>query len=190
LQLIQELLSDVYPLARQTLIYAETITGEMEYKGAGEFRDVLEHIKRAIVDAENDDEARDDITEAYEHLRRAAVESAQRAASKSYAEMLKTIRFPSFLHRIALVSLPDKKTVNPLRSIAIHGIEEGRYLKSDKERWPESIEEFKKAIDACNQILELYPSRTDSIIRLITIYSALIGVIGTILTVMSFYRGC
>ena len=190
MQLIQELLSDVYPLARQTLIYAETITGEMEYKGAGEFRDVLEHIKRAIVDAENDDEARDDITEAYEHLRRAAVESAQRAVSKSYAEMLKTIRFPSFLHRIALVSLPDKKTVNPLRSIAIHGIEEGRYLKSDKERWPESIEEFKKAIDACNQILELYPSRTDSIIRLITIYSALIGVIGTILTVMSFYRGC
>ncbi|MCX6699117.1 MAG: hypothetical protein NTV68_04185 [Methanomicrobiales archaeon] len=190
MQLIQELLADVYPLARQSLIYAETVTGEMEYKGAGEFRDVLEHIKRAIVDAESDDEARDDITEVYEHLRRAAVESVQRAASKSYAEMLKTIRFPSVIHRLTLVSPPDKKIVNPLRSIAIQGIEEGRYLKSDKERWPESIEKFKKSIDACNQVLELYPSRTDSIIRLITIYCALIGVIGTILTVVSFLRGC
>lgn len=133
-----------YHLSRDAIIYSEVVTGELNYKGMGELRDVLEHLQRAI-NTNNEEEALNDLTEAYEHIRRAAVESVQRAASKEYFETLETIRIPSLAFRVAFLEVPEKGKVRELRMDAMKKIAKGRSNKADKDKWENSIEDFRKA---------------------------------------------
>lgn len=69
LSALTELLDEVYPLARDAVIYAEIMTGEFNYVGIAELRNVLEHIRRALNTAD-EEEALRDLEAAHEHLRR------------------------------------------------------------------------------------------------------------------------
>ncbi|MBC8521412.1 MAG: hypothetical protein H8D26_05415 [Methanomicrobia archaeon] len=42
------ILDDAYPIARNSVIYAEVVTGDLNYSGIGELRDVMDHIQRAL----------------------------------------------------------------------------------------------------------------------------------------------
>jgi len=107
---IREILGEAYHFSRDATIYSEVVTGEINYKGMGELRDVLEHLQRSI-NTDDEEDALNDLTEAYEHLRRAAVESVQRAASKEYFEALKSIKIPSLALKVAFLEVPDKGKV-------------------------------------------------------------------------------
>ena len=80
------MLDDAYPVARQSVIYAEVVTGELNYSGIGELRDVLDHIQRAL-DMDNEEDALKDLEAAYEHIRRGAVESIQRVQQQKHILM-------------------------------------------------------------------------------------------------------
>ncbi len=104
---LNELLEDVYPIARDSVIYAEVVTGEFNYVGMAELRDVLDHIKRALNTAD-EEEALKDLEAAYEHLRRGAVESIQRAATKTFFDALQVIRYPNWLYKILFLEYQIK----------------------------------------------------------------------------------
>lgn len=77
------ILDDAYQLARNSVIYSEVVMGGLNYSGIAELRDVLDHIQRAL-DTDNEEDALKDLEAAYEHIRRGAVESLQRAATKAF----------------------------------------------------------------------------------------------------------
>jgi hypothetical protein len=146
-----------------------------------ELRDVVDHIKNAC-STDDGEQAKNELVEAYEHLRRAAVESLQRASTKVYFETLNTIRTPLFLHRLVGVEVPDKGEVRTLRIRARTNIEEGRNLKSDKSRWTDSLQLFKNAIDDCLRIQDMYPSSGE-------VWYRFFMIIFGIVTILSFIYG-
>lgn len=154
----------------------------------GELRDVVEHIQRAV-NTDNENDALNDLTEAYEHLRRAGVESVQRAASKVYFDALESINTPSFALRIAFLEVPDKGKVRKLRMDAMKKIAEGRSNKADKDKWIQSIESFMTAIDYCFELKDMFPSGTEVKYRLLNISFGIITVISLVIAIYAvFYK--
>jgi len=45
---LREILDHAYPLARDAVINAETISGEINYIGMSELRDALDHLNKAF----------------------------------------------------------------------------------------------------------------------------------------------
>ena len=152
------ILDDAYPLARSSVIYAEVITGELNYSGIAELRDVLDHIHRAL-ETENVTDALNDLEAAYEHIRRGAVESVQRAATKTFFDAIKIIRYPSWVYKVLFLEVPEKGRVRTLRMTAMKKIADGRSHKSDKGRWKESIKDFMESIDASLEIIDMNPTK-------------------------------
>lgn len=176
---LREIMGHAYHISRDATIYSEVVTGELNYKGMGELRDVLEHLQRAI-NTTNEEEALNDLTEAYEHMRRGAVESVQRAATKEYFETLEAIRIPSLAFRVAFLEVPDKGKVRNLRMDAMEKIAKGRSNKADKDKWESSIEDFKSAIENCFELKDMFPSNIEVKYRMLTIMFGLISVISLI----------
>ena len=179
---IREIMGHSYHVSRDAIIYSEVVTGEMNYKGMGEMRDVLEHLQRAI-NTDSEEDSLHDLTEAYEHMRRAAVESVQRAATKEYFEALKAIRVPSLALRLSLLEVPDKGKVRELRMEAMNKISEGRSNKADKDNWVKSIEDFKTAIDNCFELKDMFPSNIEVKYRLMNLSFGVITLISLIYAV-------
>lgn len=168
------ILDEAYPIARHSVIFAEVITGELNYSGIGELRDVLDHIHRAL--NENDVDALKDLEAAYEHIRRGAVESIQRAATKTYFDALKVIRYPNWLYKVLLLEVPDKGRVRDLRMRAMEKIANGRSHKSDKGKWEESIKDFKDAIDASFKIIDMNPTKNQVRFQIFVIICGLVTI--------------
>lgn len=179
LSTLREIMGHPYHLSRDAVIYSEVVTGELNYKGMGELRDVLEHLQRAL-NANNEDEALNDLTEAYEHMRRAAVESIQRAATREYFETLNTIKMPSLAFRAAFLEVPDKDKVRKLRMDAMEKIAKGRSNKADKDKWESSIEDFKSAIENCFELKDMFPSNVEVKFRILNISFGLITIVSLI----------
>ena len=59
----------------------------------------MDHIQRAL-DTDNEEDALKDLEAAYEHIRRGAVESLQRAATKTFFDALQVIRYPNLMYKI------------------------------------------------------------------------------------------
>lgn len=185
LERLLELLQEAYPVSRDATIYSEVVMGEINFKGITELRDVLEHINRAL-NLDNEEEALDNITEAYEHLRRAGVESLQRAAIKEYYDVLNSIRVPNWGFRFALVDIPDRGRVRELRMNAMKHIAEGRIHKSNKGEWLQAIEDFKSAIDCCAELKNMFPSKVETRYRILTVASVILTLIGFVLGSIGF----
>lgn len=172
---LSELLEVHYPVARQSMIYAEVVTGEFNYIGVAELRDVLDHIKRAV-NASDEENALNDIADAHEHVRRCAVESVQRAATKTFFDALRVIRYPHWMYRLLLLDVPDKKYARKLRMIAMDKIASGRSHKSDKSQWITSLDDFKTSIDASLEIVDMFPSKNQVRIQVFIIICGLIAI--------------
>ena len=179
LSTLREIMGHPYQLSRDSIVYSEVVTGELNYKGMGELRDVLEHLQRAI-NTNEEEEALNDLTEAYEHMRRAAVESVQRAATKEYFETLQVMRMPSLAFRAAFLEVPDKGKVRELRMNAMRKIAKGRSNKADKDKWQSSIEDFKIAIENCSELKNIFPSSIEVKYRIMNLSFGLITVISLI----------
>lgn len=170
------LFEDVYPISRHALIYSEIVTGESNYKGMAEMRDVLEHLNSALFS--NDAEyALDNITEAYEHLRRSAVESLQKAATKLFNDCIKCIKTPSLIYWFAFLEIPDNNMVRELRMNAMKKIVEGRSAKAKRDEWTQAVDNFMEAIDYCFELQDMFPSRRDAIYRIIALYATIGGLL-------------
>ena len=153
---LSELLEVYYPIARHSMIYSEVVMGEFNYLGVAELRDVLDHIKRAV-NTSNEEEALKDIEAAHEHVRRCAVESMQRAATKTFFDAMQVIRYPHWTYKILLLDVPDKKRGRELRMKAMKYIASGRSHKSDKSQWIASIKEFETSINLTFRTYLLIP---------------------------------
>jgi tetratricopeptide (TPR) repeat protein len=175
------ILDDAYPLARQSVIYSEVIMGELNYSGIAELRDVLDHIQRAL-DTDNEEDALKDLEAAYEHIRRGAVESLQRAATKTFFDALQVIRYPNLMYKILLHEVPDKGQIRDLQMKAMEKIADGRSHKSDKDKWKNSIEDFKDAIDVSNEIIDKLPNKAEFRFRLLTIVGVIIAIASPLLS--------
>lgn len=169
------ILDEVYPIARNSVIDAEVVTGELNYVGIAELRDVLDHIQRAL-NSTNDDDALVDLDAAFEHIRRGAVESAQRAATKTFSDALKVIRYPNWLYKVLLLEVPDKGHVRGLRMKAMEKIARGRSHKSDKGKWLDSIKDFKEAIDYSFKIIDMNPTKVQVRFQLFVIICGLVTI--------------
>ena len=180
------MLDDAYPVARQSVIYAEVVTGELNYSGIGELRDVLDHIQRAL-DMDNEEEALKDLEAAYEHIRRGAVESIQRAATKTYFDALKVIRYPNWLYKILLLEVPDKGRIRDLRMLAMEKIANGRSHKSDKGKWKESIKDFKDAVDASFKIIDMNPTKNQVRFQIFVIICGLVTIFSLAFAILTFF---
>lgn len=159
LSALTELLDEVYPLARDAVIYAEIMTGEFNYVGIAELRDVLEHIRRALNTAD-EEEALRDLEAAHEHLRRGGVESVQRAATKTYSDALQIIKYPNWVYKVLFLEVADEGRVRELRMIARKKIECGRSRKSNKSEWTDALKDFKDAIESSYEIIDKCPNKT------------------------------
>jgi hypothetical protein len=183
---IRELLEVVYPISRDATIYAEVVTGEMNYKGMGELRDVLEHLHRAL-SVDDEECALDNITEAYEHLRRAGVESVQRAATKLYWDCLECMKTPSILYKLAFLDVPDIGKVRELRMNAMRKIADGRKHKSSRDTWAEAIEDYSEAIEYCFELRDMFPSTKDAKYRVFGLVGIIIGILSLALNVILIF---
>jgi tetratricopeptide (TPR) repeat protein len=183
---ITELFQEAYPVSRDATIYAEVVTGEMNYKGMGELRDALEHLNRAI-STEDEECALENLTEAYEHLRRSGVESVQRAATKLYSDCIVSMKTPSIVYKLAFLEVPDKGKVRDLRMKAMRKIKEGRIHKSNRNDWTMAIEDFTQAIDLCIELGDMFPSESDAKYRVILLILGIIGAASVILNIYQYF---
>lgn len=183
---LREILGEAYHVSRDATIYSEVVTGEINYKGMGELRDVLEHLQRSI-NTDNEEDALNDLTEAYEHLRRAGVESVQGAASKVYFDALKTINTPSLALKVACLEVPDKGKVRDLRMNAMKNIVEGRSNKADKDKWVLSIRNFTTTIDSCYKLQDMFPSSAEVKYRLFNIAFGIITILSLLIAIYAYF---
>lgn len=175
------ILDDVYPLARHSVLYSEVVMGELNYTGIAELRDALDHIQRAL-NMDNEEEALTDLEAAYEHIRRGAVESLQRAATKAFFDASQVIKYPNWVYKILFLEVPDKGQVRDLRMKAMEKIADGRSHKSDKGKWTNSIEDFKDAIAASNEIIDKLPTKVKFRFQLLTVVAVIITITSPLLS--------
>ena len=174
-------LDDAYPLARHSVIYSEVVMGELNYTGIAELRDALDHIQRAL-DTDNEKEALKDLESAYEHIRRGAVESLQRAATKTFFDALQVIKYPHWTYKILFLEVPDKGHVRDLRMKAMEKIASGRSQKSNKGKWKNAIKDFEDAIDASIEITNTNPTKVEFRFQLLTIVAIIITIASPLLS--------
>ncbi|MCX6690852.1 MAG: hypothetical protein NTW33_02065 [Methanoregula sp.] len=102
LEKIRDVLSDDnYGFATAVVTYCETMSLTLNYIGMSEFRDALTHIQR-VVNAENETIVAEELNSAYEHIRRAAVESYQDYVEKQFFDLERRIKSPLlYLYKVS-----------------------------------------------------------------------------------------
>lgn len=170
----------------------------MIYTGMTEFRDALDHLSKAFypkLDIEqeySEDGSRlviqENLTEAYEHLRRAGTESVERAANKEFNECMEFVRRPDIIYKLCFLSVPDNGKIRQLREQALCKIEAGRLHKSKKETWEESIKEFKDAIKCCKELKELFPNQNDIRFRVFGLVVGLVTIFSVLLNIYQYFK--
>jgi len=117
-----DLLTSVYPLAKRSLIEVET---RERIKALGAFtdlRDIFDHfylaLKYASDGSSDEDEMdkliRDNISSAYEHLRRAAIEPLETLLEDLLSKIIERARYNCLLYPIKLSSISNKEVMSAL----------------------------------------------------------------------------
>lgn len=171
---VAETLKEVldYPLqgSQNAFVYAEVVTGELVYEGMGEFRDAITHISRALWIAD-EEEALRNLDEAFEHIRRAGVESIEWAAARQFEYVKRIIQTPSFIFR--LIFFKRKSEVLEIERQIRRLLLEGREKKSRKDKWVEAILDYKKAIEKTDKLYEMCPSKLEYRYRIFMVVTGL-----------------
>lgn len=181
---IKEILDNPLRVSQNAFTFSEIVTGELVYVGMAEFRDAITHISRALW-TDDEDEALRDIDEAFEHIRRAGVESIQWAAAKRFKEVKKIIETPSFIFR--LIFFKKKKEILEIEREVRKLLVEGREKKSNKKKWTEAILAYKEAIELTDKIYELCPTKVEYYWRIFVVITGLVTLSGFILTLYMFF---
>jgi len=176
---LREILEHAYPLARDAVINAETIMGEINYIGMSELRDALDHLNKAFYPNfdNNDENISDNLAESYEHLRRAGVDSLERCATKEFNECLEFISKPRCIYKICFLDPANENEVRQLRRDISERIANGRRLKSSKETWEESINEYQKAVECCEELRLMFPTRNQFRFNLFALIVGLVTIL-------------
>lgn len=178
---LKDILSeDNYGYASDVVTYSEMEGLEFNYTGMAEFRDALTHIKRAIFTNE-EAKAMEELNSAFEHIRRAAVESMEEYIETKYANIRKRIDYPTYTLWQMSFSRPDRRLVMDFERIIKENIRLGRESKPKKE-WQKAIGYFKKAEDELINLDRIVPTIDEINRRLfMSIQIAIILIIGFIL---------
>jgi len=141
---LKEILSeDNYGYASDVVTYSEMEGLEFNYTGMAEFRDALTHIKRSIF-TNDESKAMEELNSAFEHIRRAAVESMEEYIETKYANIRKRIVDPTYTFWLMSFNRPDRKIIMDTERIIKENIRMGREAKPRKE-WQTAIGYFKIA---------------------------------------------
>lgn len=171
-------MDEPYRLARDTILYAEIVTNELQHRGFSELRDVIEHVNRALF-IEDEGQALRDLDSAFEHIRRGAVESIQYAATKTLYETLEIININSILLRLTCLDKVSRRELIDYRMNARKCLVDGRAKKSSPDTWVEAIQHFSDCIEMSLEIQSKFPEKSVIKWRLLTL-------LGIIVTVGSF----
>lgn len=167
---LEEILDRPLNVSQEAFVFAEIVTGDMVYVGMAEFRDAVFHISRAL-QTDSEDEALSNLDAAFEHIRRAGVESVEWAAARRYKEVKRIIQTPFFLSKLILGKRKEKILLieRQVRKLLI----DGRKKKSEKGRWVEAIRDYKLAIEKTDKLYELCPTKFDYWTRVFFLIAAL-----------------
>lgn len=157
---LKEVLSDEnYDYAAAVVTYSETKSLDFNYTGMAEFRDALTHIKRAIY-SDDEKKSSEELTSAFEHIRRAAVESMQEYVEVKYAEIRRRIYLSKLKSILARYKKPKMKDIISSERIIKENISNGREAKPRK-AWQEAIGYFKRAEDELDKLDEVVPTQEE-----------------------------
>jgi len=67
-------------------------------------------------------------------------------------------------------------------------IAEGRSNKADKDKWMQSIENFKVAIDCCFELKDMFPSAVEVKYRILNIVFGIITTISLLIAIYAIYK--
>lgn len=151
LQNLRNLLSDeTYGYATTVVTYCETKSLSFNYIGMAEFRDALTHIGRAINETD-ETKMSNEFSSAFEHIRRAAVESMQEYVELKYANVKKRLLVSDFKYFVSRYKKPQKDDIIKSEEIIKTNLVLGRTAKPKKE-WQIAIGYFKKAEDELDKL--------------------------------------
>ncbi|HEX2988861.1 MAG TPA: hypothetical protein VHS06_11925 [Chloroflexota bacterium] len=162
-----------YPFARDSILFYETEEGQRATEAITELRDVLDDFYFAGK-AESEQEARELLGCAVDHLRSAAVEPLERATEnrlyrvEAARQQLKGCK--AFLWHILFMHIPSASQVQPMIDLTKEHIREGRRLKSKLETAEQAIQHFQAAHKQLVKLETLYEG-TDGGNRLFTLIS-------------------
>lgn len=154
---LKELLSeDNYGYASDVVTYSEMEGLEFNYTGMAEFRDALTHIKRALF-SNDESRALEELNSAFEHIRRAAVESMEEYVETKYANIRKRFNNSTYTFWLMSFKRPDRKIIMNSEMIIKENIRLGREQKPKKE-WQKAIGYFKIAEKELTNLDEIIPT--------------------------------
>jgi hypothetical protein len=149
---------DIFDYATTAYIYSETKSLTYNYIGMSEFRDALTHVKRAV-NADNEQKVASEMDSAFEHIRRAAVESMQFYVEMKYLDLRTRLKSP-YLYLFKSTYTMDRNMIRR----ADEEIKELLVCARDskpKTEWQESIGYFYKSDEKMDILNEIIPSKAE-----------------------------
>jgi hypothetical protein len=147
---------DVFDYATTTYIYSETKSLTYNYIGMSEFRDALTHVKRAV-NADSEQKVTSEMESAFEHIRRAAVESMQFYVETKFFDLRNRLKNP-FLYLFISTYKLDWKNIRRTEEEVKELLACARDSKP-KTEWREAIGFFYKAETEIEKLDEIIPSK-------------------------------
>lgn len=185
IEILKEILDYPLQVSQNSFVFAEIVTGELVYVGMAEFRDAITHISRALW-ADDEAETMRNIDEAFEHIRRAGVESIEWAAARRFEYVKRVIETPSFLFK--LIFLKNKKEALQIERQIKKLFIKGREKKSRKDKWIEAILDYKQAIEKTDELYRLCPSKVEYRYRIFMVIAGLATLAAFVINVYLFFK--
>ena len=161
---------ELYPHAKEAILFFETHEGKMAPEAIIEFRDALDHLMMAFSHAGDEHRAQSEITSAFEHLRRASIEPFEWAVENKVAVIWKRYRWTMW-GRILMVAPPERKSYYGKLAEIKNEILAGRKSKN-AQQWKEGIEHFIKAYTLAAEVEEVLPEKQNYYNRIFQIMLA------------------
>jgi len=144
-----------FDYATTVITYCETKSLVYNYIGMAEFRDALTHVKRGV-NADDEQKIFSEFDSAFEHIRRAAVESMQFYVETKYLDLKRRLKSP-FLFLFKAFYTTDwkdiKKTENDIKEFIICARD-----AKPKTEWQEAIGYFYKADEKIDSLNYIFPT--------------------------------
>jgi len=145
-----------YDYATAVVTYSEAKSLEYIYSGMAEFRDSLTHIKRAIF-SEKEDKSLEELDLAFEHIRRAAVESIQLYVENKFKDISDRAYSPKRKYWLSGTKRMDLNEFRNREKKIKEYLFMAREAKPHKE-WQKSIACFKKVEEELEELDGLLPT--------------------------------
>lgn len=169
---ISEEFLELYPHAKEAILFFETHEGKMAPEAIIELRDTLDHLVMAFENSENDQRFQAETTSSFEHLRRASIEPFEWAVENKIAEIWKRYKWTMW-GRLLFVPPPERKLYYPKFAEIKAELLEGRKCKNAK-LWKDGIEHFKKAYILSCEAEAILPEKQNYYNRFFQIMLALL----------------